>query len=81
MRVWYPVPTKGQHIIHVTPANDPEGKEVSEFVDGENKPLQFSVVFAPGGRSLEISDALGKYLIAKKLARKMRPLLQQLAAE
>ena len=79
MRVWYPVPTKGQHIIHVMPANDPEGKEVSEFVDANNVPIQFQVMFEPGGRSMEISDALGKYLIAKKLARKMRPLLQQLA--
>lgn len=79
MRVWYPAPLKGVHIIHVRPAADAAGKEVSEFVDPENNAIQFTVAFDRSGRSEEIPDALGKYLIEKKLARKTR-ISQLLAA-
>jgi hypothetical protein len=68
MKVYYPTNNRGAQRIFVTPAKD-GGAEISDFVDDENRALTFEVVFH-FNHGTEVSDPLGKYLIAKKLARK-----------
>lgn len=79
MKVFYPAHNRGTQRIYVTPAND-GGVEVSEFVDGKGEPISFAVEFV-GNRGVEVSDALGKYLVARGLARRTRfpALVDQLA--
>lgn len=72
MKVFYPafLPGNATQRIYVTPAND-GGSEVSEFVDGNNVPIPFTVEFK-GNRGTEVSDALGRYLVARGHARRTR---------
>lgn len=70
MKVYYPKYHTGMHRIFATPAND-GGKDVSEFSDGEGKPITFAVEFK-GVHGAEVSDALGKYLVSKGFAKRTR---------
>lgn len=50
----------------VTPGNDRDGKEVSDFFTDDNRPVQFTVQFH--NHCAEVIDPLGKYMVAKQMA-------------
>lgn len=68
MRVYWPMGRRN-HTILCTPANDPDGIGVSDFLDDLGRPRQFQVKFIDGVAA-NLPDALGRYLIAKGLANK-----------
>ena len=68
MRVYWPMGQRN-HTVVCTPATDPEGAGVSDFLDPAGKPRQFTVEFV-GGVASNLPDPLGRYLIAKGLANK-----------
>jgi hypothetical protein len=68
MRVYWPMGNRN-HTVVCTPANDPDGAGVSDFLDAFGKPLKFTVEFVAGVAS-NLPDALGRYLVAKGLANK-----------
>ena len=64
-------PPPARHVVIMTPAAHLAGQELpSEFVEADGKPRNFEILFVHG--KAEVSDALGKYMIAQKLAEKTR---------
>lgn len=55
-----------RHLVFVQPAATPQGRGVSEWMDG-GKPRLFTVEFL-GGRA-DVPDNLGRYLVDAGLAR------------
>lgn len=70
MRVYYPGGRRN-HTTFVTPAADVEGIRGgvdSEWLDDEGHPKMITVNFVNG--SAEVSDALGRYLVARRYAKR-----------
>ncbi len=76
MRVYLVSPTgrdQAYHKMSVAPAGDRafvKGEVPADWVNDENRPLNLEVDFVHG--VAEVSDELGRYLIARGLARKSR---------
>lgn len=58
-------------IMSVAPAADMRNQEVpSDWVDGDNKPVQFNLEFNYG--EAEVEDSIAKYLVDKNLCVRTR---------
>lgn len=75
MRVYYPdaLERPGIRTISVAPAATDPTARVPEWQDPNGDPITLHVRFVHG--VADVDDALGRFLIAHKHARKSRPLL------
>ena len=84
MRVYFNSEKRGNHTVHVRPAADFEHLQgqppASDWLEDDGRsPRQFAVVFTDG--VADVSDSVGKYLIAVGHARPTRLILPPSVAE
>lgn len=81
MRLFYAGNPNATISVTVAPAADPDGVKggiAADWVDENGEPRNITTYFKPGG--VEVPDDLGRYLLAKKLARKTGLILPRMAA-
>lgn len=67
MKVFLPdARERASHNLFVTPANDPDGRNVSDWVRDDGVPIMQTVTFKFG--VAKVDPRLGRYLIDKGLA-------------
>lgn len=72
MRVYHPT-NQGNHTLYIAPAADPRaavGGADAEWTDDAGLPRTFEVCFQ-GGKA-EVTDAIGRYLVATGQAKRTR---------
>ncbi len=69
-----PLRRDGERTIYVAPAAVDPTARVPEWQDPDGNPLSIGVRFIRG--VAEVDDALGRFLIAHKLAQKNRPVIE-----
>lgn len=81
MRVYYAGNDRGNHMTIVAPAADPRGIAAgvdADWLDEAGNPRQITVTFKNG--EANVPDALGRYLVAVKIAKRTRLLLPKSVA-